>query len=99
MRKSQDWYCSRVPSISRVPDGSSAAIADALRPSVVFRIASVLAAALVLAAMVFAFVLKDLPVGLIGSLVVFAACFVVFQILMRKRRKYLTLWMALKRVP
>jgi uncharacterized membrane protein YkgB len=77
--------------------GNTAAAAAAGRRFLGIYIACLVVAILVLVAVVSAFVLKDSPVGLVGSSVAFVAFFVTFQILVRKRRTYLTRWTALKR--
>jgi len=69
------------------------------RRYLVIRIAWLIAAALAVAAVVLAFVLKESPVGLITSLGAFVALFIAFQILMRKRRTYFRRWVVLNEEP
>ena len=68
----------------------------AFRRYLVIRLACLVAAALALAAVVLAFAFKGSPVEFGASLVAFVVLYVVFQVLMRKRRAYFSRWIVLK---
>ncbi len=72
------------------------AAGDAFRRYFLLRIMSLVAAVLMLAAVVFIFVLKNSTSGLIGSCAAVLLFFVAFQVLHRKRRAWYKLWLTRK---
>ena len=70
------------------PESSLGTKANLFRRYFRIRVACLVVAALMLAAGVCIFVLKNSTVGLIASVVAFVGLFVAFEVLMRKRRAY-----------